>query len=322
MSLGVRQRRLSIPTSPLAHLAVVRETHYVSNFVTISLSDDRDLDVLTAGTGTRAVVLQHGTPADASLWLAWVDAVVDRGLRLVAVSRPGYATSARHHGRTVADAASDIGEVLDHLGVTEFVTAGWSGGGPHALAAAALLPGARGVASLAGVGPFGVADLDFLAGMGPENEVEFGAALEGTAALAAWMNENTPPYAHVTGPEVAAAFGGLVPQVDIDALNGGFADAMAASDRRCLAHGWTGWADDDVAFTKPWGFDLETLSAKGIPITLWQGDLDLMVPEAHGEWLHRHIAGSTLRRVSGHGHISLVTDFRDDILDDLIAPLA
>ena len=285
--------------------------------MTVSLSDDRELDVLAAGSGDRAVVLQHGTPSDSSVWAGWVDPVVERGYRFVAVSRPGYATSARRHGRTVVDAASDIGEVLEHLGVTEFVTAGWSGGGPHALATAAVLPGARAVATLAGVGQFGVPDLDFLAGMGPENEEEFGAALESEAALTEWMNANAPGFAHVTGEQVAEAFGGLVPQIDKDVLNAGFASTFAASGRRALAHGWTGWADDDFAFIKPWGFELDALVAKGIPVTIWQGDLDLMVPEAHGEWLHNHIAGSTIRRVPGHGHISLVTAFKDDILDDL-----
>jgi pimeloyl-ACP methyl ester carboxylesterase len=297
--------------------AALSHSWAVPNYLTLSLSDDRDLDLITAGEGPRAVVLQHGTPADASIWREWIDPVVERGYRFVAVSRPGYATSARHHGRSVADAAADIGEVLDHLGISEFVTAGWSGGGPHALATAALLPGARAVASLAGVGPYGAPDLDFLAGMGPENEEEFGAVIEGEVALAAWMNTNTPPFKTVTAAEVADAFGGLVPQIDKDCLNNGFAETMAASDRRALAHGWTGWADDDFAFAKPWGFELETLAAKGIPVTIWQGDLDLMVPEAHGEWLHQHIAGSTIRRVPGHGHISLVVDYKDDILDDL-----
>jgi pimeloyl-ACP methyl ester carboxylesterase len=285
--------------------------------MTLSLSDDRELDLIVGGTGPRAVVLQHGTPADASIWVEWIDPVIERGYRFVAVSRPGYATSARRHGRTVADAARDIDEVLTHIGVTEFVTAGASGGGPHSLATAALLPGARGVASIAGVGPYGEPDLDFLAGMGPENEEEFAATVAGEAALAEWMAIHSPPFKTVKAAEVADAFGGLVPQVDKDALNNGFAETMAASGRRALAHGWTGWADDDFAFAKPWGFELETLVAKGIPVTIWQGDLDLMVPKAHGEWLHGHIAGSTIKRVSGHGHISIVTDYRDEILDDL-----
>lgn len=290
-----------------------------SNFITVSLSDDRDVDVLSAGDGDRAVVLHHGTPGSALTWQGWVEPIVSRGLRIISISRPGYSTSARRKGRTVADAASDVAEVIDHLGVKEIVTAGWSGGGPHALATAAILPNVRAVASLAGVGAYGAPDLDFLAGMGPENEVEFGAALAGEAALTEWMNENTPAFAHVTAEQIVEAFGGLIPQIDADALNAGFAEATAASFRRGLGHGWTGWADDDVAFIHDWGFSLEGLANKGIPITLWQGDLDLMVPEAHGEWLHRHLPGSQLRRVPGHGHISMVANYKDDIIADLVA---
>ena len=299
----------------------MRDSSRVPNFVTISLPDDRDVDVWTEGSGEHAVVLQHGTPGNSTTWQGWDAPVVERGFRFVAISRPGYATSARKHGRTVADAAADIEAVLDQLHVSDFVTAGWSGGGPHALATAALLPSCKGVASIAGVGPWGAPDLDFLAGMGPENEEEFGAALEGPDALADWMNVNATEFAQVTGTDIAAAFGGLVPEIDQAALAGGFADDMATSMRRALRHGWTGWADDDFAFIAPWGFELDALVARQIPVTIWQGDLDLMVPAAHGEWLHSHIPGSTVRRVPGHGHISLMVDYRNEIVADLVKPL-
>ncbi len=109
--------------------------------------------------------------------------------------------STRRRGRTVADAAGDVALVLERYGVPWFVTAGWSGGGPHALATAALLgERCRSAATLAGVGPYGVAGLDFLDGMGPENHAEFGAALRGEAAVRTWLAENAADYAHVTGP--------------------------------------------------------------------------------------------------------------------------
>jgi hypothetical protein len=94
----------------VAGVPTLGHTQAVPNYLTLSLSDDRDLDLITAGDGPRAVVLQHGTPSDASVWREWIDPVVERGYRFIAVSRPGYATSARHHGRTVADAATDIAE--------------------------------------------------------------------------------------------------------------------------------------------------------------------------------------------------------------------
>jgi len=69
------------------------------------------------------------------------DAAAERGLRVVMCARPGYQGSDPQPGRTVAAVAGDVAAVLGELGAETFVTAGWSGGGPHALACAALLPG-------------------------------------------------------------------------------------------------------------------------------------------------------------------------------------
>ena len=284
----------------------------------VDLADGRSLDVLLGGDeGGTPLVLHHGTPSDATAYADWDEACARRGLRLVSASRPGYATSTRRPGRDVADAAGDTGEVLDRLGHEAFLTAGWSGGGPHALASAALLPGrCLAGATLAGVGAHGRDDLDFLAGMGPENVEEFGAAEAGEAPLRAWLAAHGEAFRSVTGEQLAEAFGGLVPQVDKDTLAGGFADTLAACLRRALAGGFDGWVDDDLAFVRPWGFDLADV---GVPVTVWQGDLDLMVPAAHGPWLVSQLPRATARLAPGHGHLSLVAGLHDEILDDLVA---
>jgi pimeloyl-ACP methyl ester carboxylesterase len=280
-------------------------------------ADTGSLDVLIGGADDGpALVLHHGTPSDATLWSDWDETARAHGLRLFSISRPGYATSTRRRDRTVADVAGDVARVLERYDVPWFVTAGWSGGGPHALATAALLgERCRAVATLAGVGPFGVAELDFLDGMGPENHAEFGAALQGETALRAWLAENAAAMVHVTGSEIITAFGGLIPQADKDVLAGSFADAFAATMRRALAGGFDGWIDDDRAFIQPWGFALTSIAA---PVTVWQGDLDLMVPAAHGAWLAHAIPGAVARAAPGHGHISLITTFRDEIVADLV----
>jgi len=277
----------------------------------------RSLDVLSGGAADGpALILHHGTPSDATLFSGWDEAARVHGLRLFSISRPGYATSSRRRGRTVADVADDVALVLDRFAVPWFVTAGWSGGGPHALASASFLgPRCRAAATLAGVGPYAIPDLDFLDGMGPENHAEFGAALRGEDALRAWLGENAADFAQVTGPEIVSAFGGLISQVDKDALAGSVADAFAATMRRALAGGFDGWIDDDLAFIEPWGFPLASI---GVPVTVWQGDLDLMVPAAHGAWLASAVPGAVARAAPGHGHISLITTFRDAIVDDLL----
>ena len=289
----------------------------MTEFRTLEQTDGRALDVLLGGAASGpALVCHHGSPSDASVWLAWDRIALEHGLRLLAVSRPGYASSSRRRGRTIADVVDDVRFVLDTLDVPWCVTAGWSGGGPHALASGALLGDrCRAVASLAGVAPFGEPDLDFLAGMGPENHEEFGAALAGEAAVRAWLETHGAAFRHVTGAEIVAAFGGLVPQIDKDVLAGGFADAMATEMRRALAPGFDGWIDDDIAFTQPWGFALEAIA---VPVVVWQGDLDLMVPAAHGRWLAAHVPGAVAKPAIGHGHISLIAAYADDIVRDLM----
>lgn len=281
------------------------------------LPDGRTLDLLLGGAPNGIPLLaHHGTPSDATSWSDWDDAARNHGFRLVAMSRPGYATSSRLAGRTVADAATDAEAVLAMLGYETFATIGWSGGGPHALACAALLPQrCRGAATLAGVGPCGMPDLDFLAGMGPETVGEFSAALGGETALRTWLTDHAEPFRTVRGFELATAFGALLPPVDAEILQGGYADHMAAEIRRALAEGFDGWVDDDLAFTRPWGFDLATIRT---PVTVWQGDLDLMVPFAHGGWLVDHIPTAQAAMAPGHGHLSLVITHRDAILSTLL----
>lgn len=280
--------------------------------------DGRTLDVLLAGDDDSSfgLVCHHGTPSDATIWSDWHEDALSNNLRLVAISRPGYGLSDRLEGRRVASVAEDVEDVLDALGIIEFVSLGWSGGGPHALACGALLPErCKAVSSLAGVGPYGEPDLDFLDGMGPENVEEFGIALEGEEALRRWMDEHAQPYRTIADEELVEALGGLVPEIDVLALNEqGLAAIWAGSMRRCFTNGWDGWIDDDMVFCNHWGFEPSEIT---VPVAVWQGDLDLMVPFAHGEWLLRHIPTATARLEPGHGHLSLLADRRQAIIDDL-----
>jgi pimeloyl-ACP methyl ester carboxylesterase len=123
-------------------------------------------------------------------------------------------------------------------------------------------------------------------------------------------------FGRVTGPELAQAFGGLVDEVDRAALTGQVAEEVAAQIREALRNDVWGWLDDDLAFLRPWGFHLGAIS---VPVTIWQGGQDRMVPEAHGPWLASHVAGAKARFDARHGHISLVTDDYGEVLDDLLA---
>ena len=275
------------------------------------LKDGRELEILDNGINAEsAIIFHHGTPDHASTWGDWLEAAAGAGIRAIAYSRAGYGTSDRHPGRSVISINNDIGQILDSKNITKFVSIGQSGGGPHSLATTCE-PRNVGAISLAGVGAFGVDDLDFLEGMGPENHDEFGAALKGEASIEEWMNLNAGPMKSVTGSDIIEAFGGLIGDADKAALNAGGADQMAASMRSALAVSFDGWIDDDLVFVKPWGFDLAAITK---PVFLWQGDDDFMVPHAHSYWLEKHIPTATLTFKAGEGHISLGIKYRSEIL--------
>src|SRR5207245_577037 len=191
--------------------------------------DGGEIEVRGEDSADQPLVFHWGTPGAAVWFEPLATAAAHAGLRFVTYSRPGYAGSTPRPGRSVADAAADVATVLDALGANTFVTVGWSGGGPHALACAALLPD-RCVAatSLAGAAPYPADGLDWLAGMGAENIEEFSAAIEGESALSPALQTMAKDLHAIRGADVAAALGGLVSDVDKRALTGEFADAVAA----------------------------------------------------------------------------------------------
>jgi pimeloyl-ACP methyl ester carboxylesterase len=286
--------------------------------VTVRAADGRTLDVLTAeGSGTP-LVFHHGTPMSKVQFEPWAEAAAARDLRLVTYSRPGYGMSERHEGRTVSDCAHDVAAILDALDAEGCVTAGWSGGGPHALATGALLPErTAAVAVIAGVGSYGEDDLDFLAGMGELNVREFGHAVaRDDAALIAFMQGYVEDTAGQNVDALIQELASLLPPVDVEQLTGGFGRFMVDSEEEAFRNGIWGWFDDDIAFTLPWGFDLAAMT---VPVTIWQGAHDLMVPLAHGEWLAKHVAGARHEFLSEHGHLSLALAAFDRIVEDLAA---
>lgn len=283
---------------------------------TVTLSDGRQLEYLVEGDPDGfPLVLHHGTPGSAVAFPRASEAAAQRGLALVLYSRAGYGGSSPAPGRAVADVAADIAAMLDSLGREEFLSLGWSGGGPHSLACAALLPErCLAAATGAGVAPYDTGgELDFLAGMGPENVEEFSAALTGREALEPLLKREADKLTGVTPEEIAEALGGLVSAVDKAYATGEFAARMLASFTHGCAGGIEGWAEDDLAFIKDWGFDLQAIST---PVSIWQGAEDRMVPYAHGQWLARHVPGARAHLYDDEGHLSLWSKL-DVVFDDL-----
>jgi pimeloyl-ACP methyl ester carboxylesterase len=277
--------------------------------------DDRSIEVLVGGDPDGFGLLCHGgSPSAVAEYQPLDDAARSSGLRLVTYSRPGYgASTPRPAAGCYADDVEESLAVLDHLGIGEFLTFGWSGGGPRALACAALLPDrCRAAASLAGVGPYHGEGLDWFDGMADENHEEYHAAEQGREVYEGYLVENFQPILRASAAELAEALGGRVTPVDREALTPELADWLSRTFQNAGAQGVRGVCDDGIAAVTPWGFDLASIR---VPVAVWQGREDAMVPFAHGAWLAAHVPGAEGHLLDDEGHISLVNRIEEVIVD-------
>jgi pimeloyl-ACP methyl ester carboxylesterase len=282
----------------------------------LTLFDGRVLEVVVDGPDDGTLlVFHHGSPAAAVRWEALSGVCAEHHLRLAIYSRPGFGESTRHPGRSVASCATDVAQLADHMGAGRFLTAGWSGGGPHALACAALLS-ERVIAActIAGVAPWDAGGLNWLEGMGEDNRDEYSIAARDPEELLRWMRPQVRAMESISPDDIVEALRSLISQVDEATLNDTLGDVLARSFHAAFRHGLWGWYDDDLAFTRPWGFELESIR---VPVTIWQGAHDRMVPFPHGQWLAAHVPGGRPELRPEHGHLSLAVGSLGDIIGDL-----
>jgi pimeloyl-ACP methyl ester carboxylesterase len=280
---------------------------------TVTLRDGRQLAVAVSGPADGVPLLyHHGTPGCLFQPTASREECTRRGLRYLTYSRAGVEGSTRNRGRSVADVAADMEDVLDALGVERCVVAGKSGGGPHALATGALLPDrVAAVISIAGCRPNGEGFLD---GMGEDNIVEFGLAEEGEDALRPFVMKHREALKDADGEALVRDLATLLPEVDRRVLT----SEVGAETVAVLVGGVQvpdGWIDDDLAFVRDWGFDLSQMA---VPTYVWQGSEDKMVPFHHGEWLAAHVPGAVAHLEQGEGHFSVAVGALGRMLDEVL----
>ena len=283
----------------------------------VRLPDGRRLDLRVSGpAGGFPLVFHHGTPGAATPYRVLERAAYARGLRLVTTSRPGYGDSTPQPGRSVVDVVADTAAVLAAIGAGRCLIAGWSGGGPHALACGARLAATAAVLVIAGIAPYGAAGLDYMAGMGYDNIVEISTALKGEHQLRPYLLDQREQLKDATDADLVASLDTVLPDVDRAVLTGEFGEDDAANFREALRTGVEGWLEDDLAFTRPWGFGLEEIS---VPVMIWQGSADLMVPFSHGQWLASQLPGASAHLEEGEGHLSVALGALDRMLDELVS---
>lgn len=274
---------------------------------TLETADGRTLTFATWGDPSGFPILGlHGTPGCRFNRWPNEELYTRLGVFLITHDRAGYGRSDRHRGRCVADEAADVAALADELELDRFGVTGGSGGGPHVLACAALLPDrvVRAICAV-GVAPFGSEGLEqdeWLAGMDAENIKEIRWALAGEDVLER---------------ELAAEHKRVEERVSVDpsSILEGF--ELSESDRAELqrpesqqviresvfeeaVNGVGGWVDDDLAFLQPWGFDV---GAVAVPVLIRYGLTDVLVPPAHGEWLAANVPGCVVDVGASDGHL-------------------
>ncbi len=278
----------------------------------IRTADGRTLAVEEYGDPNgRPVLVHNGTPNSRHLYQHVVADAAARGLRLIGYDRPGYGGSSPHPGRTVADCAADARAICAALGADRVAMWGISGGGPHVLACAALLPDlVVAAASLASLAPYGADGLDWYAGMGELNAGDFRLYFTDREAARQKLAKEREEALADTPEDVATGLRTLLTPTDAAVLTGDLAEYLVWSTKQGLAPGNDGWWEDSEAFLSPWGFEMAQIS---VPVLLMHGREDMFVPFGHGEWLARRVPGVTAQLLDHDGHLTLLERRTGDV---------
>ena len=282
----------------------------------VSAPDGRGLAVEEWGEPAGyPVFLLHGTPGSRLGPIPRSMRLYQLGIRLITFDRPGYGLSGRRIGRRVADIAADLERIADFLELDDFAVLGRSGGGPHALACAALLPArTRRVAVLAGLAPVGVDGLDWFEGMASSNTREYMAVHRQGALISARLQVIAERIRADPMQLVANIFSDLTPSDRRTVFDAEIRRMLMETYAEAFRTSAGGWIDDLLAFCSPWGFDLGGIN---VPTLLWHGANDTFTPVGHARWLAANIPTSTVTVQPGTAHFGAL-----DVMPDTLGWLA
>ena len=281
---------------------------------TIRLADGRRLGVAYHGDPAGdPVFVCHGTPAS-RLGHDFTDAAArQRRLRIICLDRPGIGLSDPKPDRTVGGFADDVAAVADQLGHERFAVLGYSGGGPYALACGARLPDRVTVSVLmAGVGPLdrpGARE-----GLG-KTDLQLVTMIERHPRRASLFLRLMVRGARISPKSAVKSFRKEVSAVDQAAIDE-IGPGMLAFFVEAFRQGPAGPILDYKLWAEPWDFALEDVA---VPVHIWQGTDDNLVPMGHAEDMARRIPNSTLHPLPRTGHVSIQGHI-GEILDSVASP--
>jgi pimeloyl-ACP methyl ester carboxylesterase len=246
----------------------------------------------------------HGTPGSRFNRHYDENLYVQAGARVITYDRPGYGESDRHPGRHVVDCVEDVAALADALGIDRFAVVGGSGGGPHALAVAARLPErVERATCVVGVAPYDTEDFDWFEGMDPKNVEEMQWALDGEAVLVPNLEREAAEAVARVAVDPSKVIGDDFELPDSDRAELARPErhhVIRQSVNESIGKGVWGWVDDDLAFIRPWGFDVSEIR---VPTRVMYGTTDVLVPRTHGEWLARNVPGAEVVIEDSQGHL-------------------
>ena len=272
---------------------------------TISAGGGRELCVELAGEPDGKPILVHaGEPMSRLLYGGWIADAEQKGIRLIGYDRPGYGGSTAYPGHTVASGAQDVRAIAEALGHGRLGIWGISGGGPYALACAALLPDlAVAVGAVASLAPYGIEGFDYFAGMGELNVEGTKLFFSDPEAERRDLREGREEILAATPEQFAEQMEGLLSPVDAEALTGDLARWLTETHQVALSPGDQGWWDDGAAHLSSWDFNLRDIR---VPVKIWHGREDRFVPVQHGQWLAASIPGAEADISDRDGHLTMI----------------
>jgi pimeloyl-ACP methyl ester carboxylesterase len=254
---------------------------------TIDLADGRQLGYAEYGPSDGdPLVLFHGTPGSRYTTVPDLSLLDEYDIRLVSLERPGFGRSTFDPARAILDWPADVEQAAEALGLDQFILLGGSGGGPYVLACAARLP-----ERLDGVG--------VISGIGP---LDAPGATDGMAITSRIAFKLFPL------PGVMWPFLWLLSQT-IRLLPGhpGVTEGLRQGPKAPL--------HEHRLQTRPWGFDLTSIS---MHLHLWHGEQDKYTPVTMAEHVAEQLPSSTLHTYPDGGHL-ILDEYADEILSTICA---
>jgi len=284
----------------------------------LKLSDGRSIEYIDNGVSSKsALILHHGTPTSMTVWGTWLAAAAEKEIRAIAFTRPGYAGSDRKVGHRVIDANDDLEEILNQLEIENFVSVGWSGGGPYALASG-LLKKCTGVQLIASVSPYDAEDFDWFQDQTPEMVEEAKVSAKSLEDSIAFKEGYYTELRDMTTEQFLVEYEKRSSFKAFENAYREFSKDLSFSMRDALRDGAIGYAEDEYAFLSNWGFETKEIQ---VPVGIWQGLDDKSVSPHMARWLNANIVKPTLKLLEGQHHGSIMVETRDEILNAAIGAL-